>query len=108
MSSILEIAAAVAVLVGSGFGFLGALGLVRFPDLYTRIHASSKAGVVGAGFVLIGLALVSFDFSIVLRSIVAILFLILTAPISAHLLARATYLLGVRPADITRSNELTD
>ena len=108
MSAIFEIAAAVAVLVGAGFGLLAALGLVRFPDLYTRIHATSKAGVVGAGFVLIGLAFVSFDFSIVLRSIVAILFLILTSPISAHLLARATCVVGIRPADITRSNELPD
>jgi multicomponent Na+:H+ antiporter subunit G len=108
MSSILEIAAAVAVLIGSGFGLLASIGLVRFPDLYTRIHAASKAGVVGAGFVLIGLAIVSVDLSIVLRSIAAIFFLLLTTPISAHLLARSTYITRGHSADITRTDDLSD
>ena len=108
MSSILEIAAALAVLVGAGFGFLAALGLLRFPDLYTRIHAASKAGLVGAGFVLIGLATVSFDLSIILRSIVAILFLVLTTPISAHILARSTYFVQGRSIATTKTDDLLD
>ena len=108
MISLFEIAAALCLLAGAGFTFLAAVGLVRFPDLYTRIHAASKAGVVGAGFILIALALIAFDFSIILRALVAIAFLLLTSPVSAHLLARATYITGGRPAEITKTNEMKD
>jgi multicomponent Na+:H+ antiporter subunit G len=104
----LRIIAAFGIIAGAGFCLLASVGLVRFPELYTRIHAASKAGVVGAGFILLALAIVSLDISIVLRSIVAILFLLMTTPISAHLLSRSAYFAGQRPADITKTNELTD
>ena len=76
MIDALRILAAFGIVAGAGFSLLAAVGLVRFPDLYTRIHAASKAGVVGAGFILLALAVVSLDVSIVLRSIIAILFLL--------------------------------
>jgi multicomponent Na+:H+ antiporter subunit G len=108
MNAALEVVAAAAILVGGGFGLLAALGLLRFPDLYTRIHAASKAGVVSAGFVLFGLAIVSSDLSIVFRSAIGVAFLLITTPISAHLLARTTYLSGGRTAEVTKTNELQD
>ena len=108
MIDVFHIVAALSLVVGAGFSLLAALGLVRFPDLYTRIHAASKAGVVGAGFILIALALIAFDFSIILRALVAIAFLLLTSPVSAHLLARATYLTRGKPAEITKTNEMKD
>jgi multicomponent Na+:H+ antiporter subunit G len=104
----LQIIAAFGIVAGAGFCLLASVGLVRFPDLYTRIHAASKAGVVGAGLILLALAVVSLDVSIVLRSIVAILFLLITTPISAHLLSRSAYLTGLRPDDITKTDELAD
>jgi multicomponent Na+:H+ antiporter subunit G len=106
--TILHIAAALGIVIGAAFSLLASLGLVRFPDLYTRIHSASKAGVVGVGFTLISLAAASLDFQIALRSLAVILFLIVTTPISAHLLSRSTYLSGSRPAQITKTNELTD
>lgn len=106
MIDVLRILVAVGVVTGSMFGLLAALGLVRFPDLYTRLHAASKAGVVGAGFILLALALASLDAAVILRSIIAILFLLLTAPISAHLLARAGYMTGVKLTDLTKTNEM--
>jgi multicomponent Na+:H+ antiporter subunit G len=106
--ALLEIAAALCLITGAGFSVLAAVGLVRFPDLYTRIHASSNAGVVGAGLILAAVALVSFDLSVILRSIVAIGFLLLTMPISAHLLSRSTYVAGMRAGDITKTNEHPD
>lgn len=108
MTDVVLIVAAVATVIGAGFSLLAAVGLVRFPDLYTRMHASAKAGVVGVGFILLSLAIVSGEIAVILRAVLAILFLILTTPISAHLLARAAYRSGLRPADITKSDDLKD
>lgn len=94
------------LLVGAAFTLLAAIGIVRLPDLYTRMHAASKAGSVGAGFILIAVALVSFDGAVALRAIIGILFLLLTTPVSAHLLARASYRSGYKPTHITVNNEL--
>jgi len=76
------------LLLGSAFALLSAIGVLRLPDLYTRMHAASKAGAVGGGMILLAVALISFDFSVALRAILGTGFLLLTTPVSAHLLAR--------------------
>lgn len=81
--------AAALLLVGSLFCLVAALGLVRFPDLYTRLHAAAKAGPIGAGLVLLGAGVASGDGETLLRAGLGLLFLVLTTPIAAHLLARA-------------------
>lgn len=106
MIDILRLIAAGGVVVGAIFCFLAALGLVRLPDFYTRIHSGAKAGVVGSGMILLALGLLSLDGPIMLRALAAILFLVLTTPISSHLLARAAYSGGLEPAEITRINEM--
>ena len=53
---ILQYIAGVFVLIGCVFSLLAAIGVLRFPDLYTRLHAATKTGVVGAGFVLLALS----------------------------------------------------
>ena len=103
---ILQYIAALLVLVGGIFSLLAALGLVRLPDLYTRMHAASKAGVVGAGFVLLAIALAAFDGPIILRALMGIAFLLLTTPVSAHLLARAAYFSGHKPVEFTVVDDL--
>lgn len=103
---ICQYVAAFLVLLGGAFTFLSALGIVRLPDLYTRMHAASKAGVVGSGLALVGLAIVSLDGAVILRSILGILFLVLTTPVSAHLLARAAWRAGVEPSASTSINDL--
>ena len=82
------------LLVGSTFTFLAALGVLRLPDLYTRMHAASKAGVVGGGLILLAVALMSQDASVAIRAIIGIAFLLLTTPVSAHLLAKASQSVG--------------
>lgn len=79
------------MLAGSGFTLVAALGLLRLPDLYTRMHAASKAGSVGVGLILLALALVADTWPESLRALAAILFFLLTTPISAHLLAKAAH-----------------
>lgn len=89
--------AALMLVVGAVFSLVAAVGIVRLPDLYTRMHSASKAGTVGSGLPLLAIALVSFDGAVILRALLGIVFFMLTAPISAHLLARASYIAGYRP-----------
>lgn len=87
----LAIYAGCALLVaGALFCLLAAIGVLRLPDLLTRMHAASKAGAVGGGLILLAVPLVSLDSSVALRAILGVMFLLLTTPVSAHLLARAS------------------
>lgn len=81
---------------GSLFALVAALGILRLPDVYTRMHAASKAGTVASGLLLLATGLGSEDPAILGRAIAGFIFFILTAPVSAHLLARAAHLSGVR------------
>jgi multicomponent Na+:H+ antiporter subunit G len=81
----------VLLLLGTTFCLIAAIGVVRLPDLYTRMHAASKAGAVGGGLILLAVALMCFDVGVALRAIIGIVFLLLTTPVGAHLLARASY-----------------
>ncbi|MCC0030608.1 MAG: monovalent cation/H(+) antiporter subunit G [Brucellaceae bacterium] len=88
--------AGILILVGAGFAFVAALGLIRLPDVYSRMHAASKAGTVGSGAMLVALAVVADDQATVTRALAGVVFFMLTAPISAHLLAKAAYSAGYK------------
>ena len=90
------IIAGILILVGALFALVAAIGILRLPDLYSRMHSASKAGTVGSGLMLIALAVVADDFATVTRAIAGVVFFLLTAPISAHLLARAAYGVGYK------------
>lgn len=93
---ILTYLAGLMIIVGSIFSLVAALGLLRLPDVYTRMHAATKAGTLGSGLMMIALALVADDFATASRAIAALVFFLLTAPIASHLLARAAYKVGYR------------
>lgn len=87
----IEILTAVLLVLGTLFAVTAALGLVRLPDFYTRLHAPTKATTLGAILVLTA-ALVYFSFGqqqFSIRQLLAILFLFLTSPIGSHMLAKA-------------------
>ncbi len=86
--------AAALILVASAFTLTAAVGLLRLPDLYTRMHAASKAGTLGSCAVLLALAIHADDLAISLRAIAGIFFFLLTVPISSHLLAKAAHAAG--------------
>lgn len=91
----IEFIAGVLILIGAGFSLIAGIGLFRLPDLYVRMHAATKAGTLGAGLVLIALALEAQSLEVVARAMAGVVFLLFTAPIAAHLLGRAGYLAGV-------------
>lgn len=110
MSEVLEIVGLLAVsgiiLAGSLFSLVAAIGLNRLPDVFTRMHAASKAGTVGSGLLLLAAGLHAGDIAILFRALAGFLFFIITAPISAHLLARAAHQVGYRLHEKTVLDEL--
>jgi multicomponent Na+:H+ antiporter subunit G len=108
IDQIIQYVAGILIIIGSAFCLLAAIGVLRFPDLYTRMHAATKAGTVGAGFVLLAIAVASLDASVALRALAGLGFLILTAPVAAHLLARAAYSAGYQPSPATTVNDLSN
>jgi len=99
MDHILEIIGAILVLLGSVFLFLGALGLVRMPDLFNRIQAGTKASTLGTFLSLIGLLLITPEWWG--KLILLMIFILITNPVSSHVLARAAHFIGVPLADKT-------
>lgn len=87
----------VAVLVATGTTFilLAAIGVLRMPDVYMRMQVSTKGASLGAGCVLLAVPVFFGDMAIAVRALLIIVFIFLTTPISAHMLARAAYLVGV-------------
>ena len=91
----IEILTAFFVVAGSLFAFIAGLGVLRLPDVLIRMHASTKAGTLGCGLVLVAVAVHFGEGGIVARAVAAIVFLMLTAPVAAHMIGRAAYRTGV-------------
>lgn len=80
---------------GAAFMLLAALGVIRMPDLFTRLQATTKASTLGVVCLLSAVAIHFDDVAITTRSAMIVGFVFLTAPVSAHVIARAAYLAGV-------------
>ncbi len=98
----------VLMVTGSIFCLVAALGIVRLPDPLTRMHAATKAGTLGAGLLIIAEALFYRQLGISLRAATIVALLLLTAPVAAHLIARASYRSGVALSERTWIDELKD
>lgn len=102
----IEIISGVFLLLGSLFILLSAVGLLRMPDLFTRMSATTKASTLGIGLVLIGTAVFWGDIGIAARAVSIIIFLLLTAPVAAHIIGRAAYFDKVPLWEKTHIDEL--
>ena len=94
------------LVVGSLFCLVAAVGMLRLPDTLIRIHAATKAGTLGAGFILAAEAVAAGELGTTLRVVAIIVFLLLTAPVAAHLIGRAAYHRGIHLFDKTWIDEL--
>lgn len=93
MEAVFQIIAIASIFVGTAFSFVGVLGYIRLPDVFTRLHAVGKVNVFGVVFLLIAAAAVtplSWGHSVVL-----IFFLLVTGPVNAHAIASAAYRIGL-------------
>lgn len=108
MTELHEIAASVLLLIGLFFTLVGSIGLVRMPDVYTRMHAPTKATTLGVSALLAAVVVSLPDRSlpIAMQAILTILLLFVTAPIGAHMLARAARGGGVPMCPETHVDEL--
>ena len=107
MSLWLEILVSLFLLLGSGFVLVGAIGLHRLPDFFTRLHGPTKATTIGVGSVLVASALY-FSFNtdgVSLHEVLVTLFLFMTAPVSAHMMAKAALHLRVKQVEQTRNGQ---
>ena len=82
-------------LIGSFFILVGAVGMFRFPDFYTRLHASTKVVTLGGFGIFLGAALVFNDTLATTRLLLIAMFFLLTAPLSGYMVARSGYLHGL-------------
>jgi multicomponent Na+:H+ antiporter subunit G len=108
MELALAIFISVLILAGSLFSVIAAIGINRLPDLYTRMHAASKAGTVGSGLLLLAVGINSGELPVFARALAGFFFFILTAPVSAHLLAKAAHHVGYPLATATVLDEMSN
>jgi len=85
-----DIIAGILILIGSGFVFIAGLGILRLGDTLNRMHASTKAGTLGSILALAGGAVQLSRDGTTVKAVAIILFLLLTAPVAAHMIGRAT------------------
>jgi multicomponent Na+:H+ antiporter subunit G len=105
--TLLELLTLLVLGVGVFFMTVASIGLVRLPDLYTRVHAAGKAGTLGIVGVLLGTGIYYLSTPLVMLKLLALVaFFFLTAPVAAHMLDRAAFLTGVKPVEGTAPNDL--
>lgn len=91
VSDILTLACAISLLIGAGFVLVGAIGLLKFNDPMTRLHAPTKVGTVGIGMLLLGSIFQSMaQGATSIHELLIMAFLFVTAPISAHFIAKVS------------------
>lgn len=91
MDMVVELLVSVFILLGAGVALIGSIGLVRLPDFYQRLHGATMVCTLGVGAVLVG-SLLYFSWhtqTAQLRDVLVLLFLFITAPVSAYMLAKA-------------------
>ncbi len=87
----------ICLVVGAYFAVVGAIGVLRLPDVFTRLHAAGMTDTMGAGMILIGLMIQAGLTLVTVKLILVLLFLLFTSPLSTHATARAALHGGVEP-----------
>lgn len=82
--------------LGALFVLLAAVGIVRMPDTYLRISVTTKAATLGVGLLLLAVAVHFQELSTTTRTMIIVVFMFMTAPVSAHLIGRASYFIGIK------------
>lgn len=90
-----ESATSMLLLIGAFFMLVAGLGVVRLPDIFMRMQAATKASTLGVACVLLAVSVHFNNIAITIQALLIIAFFFLTAPIGAHMLARAAYAVGV-------------
>ena len=84
------------IAIGVLFNIFGCIGLVRFPDVYNRLQASTKCVTLGTIMVLVGVAVVAGSGAMATKAIICAVFIVVTSPTAAHAIAKGAYAAGVK------------
>lgn len=103
-----DILAWVLILVGCFFTVIGAVGLVRFPDVYTRVHSVGVVDTVGVAFLLVGLTLYGGFTIVTIKLLLILAFIFFTSPTSSNAFANAVYSAGIKPLLANPESEKED
>ncbi|ADP70365.1 monovalent cation/proton antiporter, MnhG/PhaG subunit [Rhodomicrobium vannielii ATCC 17100] len=95
--TVFDYLSAALLIFGGGFFFAGTVGLLRFPDVYTRLHALTKADNVGLGLIVSGLAIQAVSWAIAAKLLAIWLLVLMSGACVAHLVARAALRRGISP-----------
>jgi multicomponent Na+:H+ antiporter subunit G len=106
--AILDLVAAIFLLLGALLSVAAGIGLIRFPDALSRMHAATKPQMVGLIFVLLAIAITDRSWITVATLAPVLIFQMLTAPISAHMIGRAAYRAGNVNPDYLLTDELEE
>ena len=101
-----DILATVAVVLGTVFGVLSAVGILRMPDVYIRLQVASKASSLGIALLMLGVAVHFGELDVTVRALLVVVFLFLTTPVAAHVIGRAAYITGTPLAPDTDPDQL--
>lgn len=108
LGEVLDLLGAVALLLGSLLSLVAAIGLVRFPDLLSRMHSATKPQVLGLLLVALGLGLVLRDPAASVVLVLVVVAQMVTAPVAGHMLGRASYRAGQVRHDLLVVDELDE
>ena len=104
MDMLLDVLSWIFLLVGGFLGITGAVGLFRFPDFFSRLHAASVTDTLCAGLIILGLMLQAPDLMMVIKLLLILLILTYTSPTAAHVLAKSALHGGLKPLLETESS----
>jgi multicomponent Na+:H+ antiporter subunit G len=93
---------------GAIFILLAAIGILKMPDFYLRVSVTTKAATLGVGLILVAAAFSFKSFPVTSRVLAIIVFIILTAPVAAHMIGRAAYFIGVKMWDKSETDDLDE
>ena len=101
----IEILGYVIIFVGMLFLITSLIGLIRFPDFYSKIHGASIADSFAIPLILIGLGMITQDFWIFTKFFLLAILLLIIQPVSCHAIARAAWIFGLKPVEIKDKDE---
>ncbi len=108
MEIFLDIISWICLLSGSFFCFTGALGIFRFPDFFSRMHAASITDTLGAGLILIGLMFQAGIGLVLAKLILILLFSLLASTTAAHAMTKAALKSGLKPEAETVKSKVSE
>ena len=107
-STVADVAAVACLVLGALLALIAAIGILRFPDVLTRMHSATKPQVLGLLMVLLGLGLRLRDVSSIGLLLLVALFQLVTSPIASHMVGRASFRAGQVRRDLLVVDELSD